>query len=49
MKRFTAYLPDNVYEQVRLSAFESRRKINDIVCEALKAYLDKTKNLRKKD
>jgi len=39
MKRFSAYLSDETYEQLRQAAFQRKCKLNDIVCEALKLYL----------
>ena len=39
MKRFSAYLTDEQYEQLRLLAFKKRCKLNKLLCEALKAYL----------
>jgi len=43
MKRFSTYLSDELYEQLRWIAFQRRRKLNDIVCEALKSYLEQAR------
>ena len=35
LKQQTAYLPEPVYEQLRLLAFEERRKMHDLLMEGL--------------
>jgi len=43
MKRFSTYLSDELYEQLRWVAFRRKCKLNDIVCEALRLYLEQTR------
>jgi hypothetical protein len=35
LKQQTAYLPEPVYEQLRMLAFEERRKMHDLLMEGL--------------
>lgn len=43
MKRFSLYLPDEMYEDIRLEAFNRRVSMNDLIVNNLllkKTYID---------
>ena len=49
MKRFSSYLPDDIYEKLRALAFDRKVKQNDILCEALRIYLEYQPSKTKRD